>query len=635
MDLGSHWWIYCFKVVPCTKSASHKWTLCPCGHPGETARRRDRRTHPHKAVLCPMAKLKKPCPLGDTCNWAHNVFELWLHPARYKTRLCSFGASCRRPICFFAHSSDELRSMLPGSCSDAKEDVERAEYVSKLRAAQAAGLLPPGPLPHHTMVLVGGQGTGGAQGNGHGGAAAASAAHAPGASGLKRAASLQPGLPASVAHHGLHAQHAQHATLVSVSGLVRASSVDYHHGVLAASAAAHHGHQASSASGLAKAAGTTTQRLEFHHPGGAYAHHAHQMHHPCGHAAHAAAAHDGGGAQAQAYGHPPHQPHHPFGHAAHSAAAHDSGSAQAQALLGIPARGFSRSVPPGGLDSTSLLLSSLSESFSGLSLAHCGNSNGSSLHDSFTDLSHLHGSNRQDSFAGSIPHSSSNVLDSFTDLSHIHGGNPHDLFAGLSLPHGGNGNGGNPHDSFAGLSLQPHGSHCGFDYDGAAAFASSASLPLPPPPPCFSDPGTMHHGLDAAVTAHRLTAASVSVASHGRSSSSACRALSRTHGGGGAPPPPPPPPPPRARALNCLSEDSGSGNSAHPSAGGLARSAPQLILEHPLAATAVADGGSGSGGPADATVELLLTQLREHGVVGSKQELVASLSQLLAHLLVN
>jgi hypothetical protein len=32
-----------------------------------------------------------------------------LHPTRYRTQLCNDGSNCRRKICFFAHSLDELR----------------------------------------------------------------------------------------------------------------------------------------------------------------------------------------------------------------------------------------------------------------------------------------------------------------------------------------------------------------------------------------------------------------------------------------------------------------------------------------------------------------------------------------------
>ena len=29
------------------------------------------------------------CVRGDNCPYAHNVFEYWLHPTRYRTQLCN------------------------------------------------------------------------------------------------------------------------------------------------------------------------------------------------------------------------------------------------------------------------------------------------------------------------------------------------------------------------------------------------------------------------------------------------------------------------------------------------------------------------------------------------------------------
>ena len=46
---------------------------------------------------------------GDACPYAHNVFEYWLHPTRYRTQLCNDGEKCARKICFFAHTLEELR----------------------------------------------------------------------------------------------------------------------------------------------------------------------------------------------------------------------------------------------------------------------------------------------------------------------------------------------------------------------------------------------------------------------------------------------------------------------------------------------------------------------------------------------
>ncbi|GIL82004.1 hypothetical protein Vretimale_1564 [Volvox reticuliferus] len=138
LNLPDSFWTDEFKVVPCSKTYAHKWTLCPCAHIGETARRRCPRTVNYKAVLCPLVKAKKTCPLGDACSYAHNVFEHWLHPSRYKTRLCSFGRNCNRSICFFAHSAEELRCV---PCTDDKEGDER-EYLMQILMAQENGLIP-------------------------------------------------------------------------------------------------------------------------------------------------------------------------------------------------------------------------------------------------------------------------------------------------------------------------------------------------------------------------------------------------------------------------------------------------------------------------------------------------------------
>ena len=46
---------------------------------------------------------------GDACPYSHGVYECWLHPAKYRTQLCKEGPSCRRPVCFFAHSVSDLR----------------------------------------------------------------------------------------------------------------------------------------------------------------------------------------------------------------------------------------------------------------------------------------------------------------------------------------------------------------------------------------------------------------------------------------------------------------------------------------------------------------------------------------------
>lgn len=101
--------IWCMKVIPCTKRFVHDWTICPFAHAGEKAVRRDPRLYTYTGIACPDMKKTGNCIRGDRCPYAHNVFEYWLHPTRYRTQLCNDGPLCKRGICFFAHSLDELR----------------------------------------------------------------------------------------------------------------------------------------------------------------------------------------------------------------------------------------------------------------------------------------------------------------------------------------------------------------------------------------------------------------------------------------------------------------------------------------------------------------------------------------------
>lgn len=100
--------MYSFKVKPCSRAYSHDWTECPFVHPGENARRRDPRKYPYSCVPCPEFR-KGSCQKGDSCEYAHGVFESWLHPAQYRTRLCKDETGCNRKVCFFAHRPEELR----------------------------------------------------------------------------------------------------------------------------------------------------------------------------------------------------------------------------------------------------------------------------------------------------------------------------------------------------------------------------------------------------------------------------------------------------------------------------------------------------------------------------------------------
>ncbi|XP_020573925.1 zinc finger CCCH domain-containing protein 30-like [Phalaenopsis equestris] len=107
--------MFSFKIKPCSRAYSHDWTECPFVHPGENARRRDPRRFNYSCTPCVEFR-RGLCPKGDLCEYAHGVFECWLHPAQYRTRLCKDGDSCSRRVCFFAHSTSDLRS-LPNSRS--------------------------------------------------------------------------------------------------------------------------------------------------------------------------------------------------------------------------------------------------------------------------------------------------------------------------------------------------------------------------------------------------------------------------------------------------------------------------------------------------------------------------------------
>ncbi|KAM7264577.1 hypothetical protein ACFE04_002260 [Oxalis oulophora] len=120
--------MYSFKVRHCSRAYSHDWTECPFVHPGENARRRDPRKFHYSCVPCPEFR-KGTCRRQDMCEYAHGVFESWLHPAQYRTRLCKDGTSCARRVCFFAHRHEELRPL----------------YGSSMDFAAAMSLLPGSP----------------------------------------------------------------------------------------------------------------------------------------------------------------------------------------------------------------------------------------------------------------------------------------------------------------------------------------------------------------------------------------------------------------------------------------------------------------------------------------------------------
>nr|CAD1822339.1 unnamed protein product [Ananas comosus var. bracteatus] len=135
--------MFSFKVRPCSRAYSHDWTECPFVHPGENARRRDPRKYHYSCVPCPDFR-KGSCRRGDMCEYAHGVFECWLHPAQYRTRLCKDGTACTRRVCFFAHTSEELRPLYV-STGSAVPSPRSANSAAALEMAAAMGMMPGSP----------------------------------------------------------------------------------------------------------------------------------------------------------------------------------------------------------------------------------------------------------------------------------------------------------------------------------------------------------------------------------------------------------------------------------------------------------------------------------------------------------
>ncbi|KAF3437904.1 hypothetical protein FNV43_RR20660 [Rhamnella rubrinervis] len=136
--------MFSFKVRPCSRAYSHDWTECPFVHPGENARRRDPRKFHYSCVPCPDFR-KGACRRGDLCEYAHGVFECWLHPAQYRTRLCKDGTTCNRRVCFFAHTTEELRPLYVSTGSAVPSPRTAASSPNVMDMAAALSLLPGSP----------------------------------------------------------------------------------------------------------------------------------------------------------------------------------------------------------------------------------------------------------------------------------------------------------------------------------------------------------------------------------------------------------------------------------------------------------------------------------------------------------
>ena len=134
------------KIRNCPKSRPHDWTCCPFAHPGEKAKRRDPRLFSYCGTACADYRKFGSCTRGDSCMYAHGVFECWLHPSRYRTQLCTDGEACSRRVCFFAHRECELRKPVGG---------------------QMAAIPQPGVSVLETLGIMSGNGGGNVNGSGH------------------------------------------------------------------------------------------------------------------------------------------------------------------------------------------------------------------------------------------------------------------------------------------------------------------------------------------------------------------------------------------------------------------------------------------------------------------------------------
>ncbi|KAI3430339.1 hypothetical protein D9Q98_004934 [Chlorella vulgaris] len=129
---------------------------------GEKARRRDQTRYKYTGIACPNMRQNNHCSLADNCPYAHNVFEYWLHPTRYRTQLCNDGTACKRKLCFFAHGMEQLRNpkqpiIAPGALLGAAtaaaaggttglDPRPSANHIPQQPSLQAQ-LAPPAPLP--------------------------------------------------------------------------------------------------------------------------------------------------------------------------------------------------------------------------------------------------------------------------------------------------------------------------------------------------------------------------------------------------------------------------------------------------------------------------------------------------------
>lgn len=146
--------MFSFKIQRCSRAYAHDWTECPFVHPGEIARRRDPRKFHYRCAPCPDHR-RGACRRGDLCEYAHGIFESWLHPTQYKTRVCKEGTNCMRRVCFFAHTLNELRPLnMPAGAESSKEDVIDFTTASNLLPGSSPAVSSTSPSTFNPLKLL-------------------------------------------------------------------------------------------------------------------------------------------------------------------------------------------------------------------------------------------------------------------------------------------------------------------------------------------------------------------------------------------------------------------------------------------------------------------------------------------------
>ena len=174
--------MYEFKVRRCSRTRAHDWTECPFTHPGEKARRRDPRRFNYCGTACPEFR-KGSCPRGDACEFAHGVFECWLHPSRYRTQLCKDGLQCARRACFFAHASHQLRPPTDAFGNVLAVGGNSRGVVDGMSGGHGgASYCQPVPVPGAHVSSGGGLGLGSGNGSGNGSSGGSGGSNSPGGS---------------------------------------------------------------------------------------------------------------------------------------------------------------------------------------------------------------------------------------------------------------------------------------------------------------------------------------------------------------------------------------------------------------------------------------------------------------------